>query len=145
MTTIKNLTTGETITREFTEAQLSECKRDGFTVIQNFEVIEDNGGGLHLFVLDADGKVTWGGANYEYCGDALKEAVDLLMGGATPESEGWEANFESLFGVTAQDAYDEFTEEGRRNGGWELIADQFGIYPDRMGYNAMEAFGIEIE
>jgi hypothetical protein len=56
----------------------------------NYEVVVDDGGGIHLYIFDGDGNVTHAGAHFEYCQGALALALDAL-------DSGERIDFEDLF------------------------------------------------
>lgn len=81
------------------------------------EVIEDNGGGIYLFVFDDDGQVARGIGNLEYAQPGDLDNLD--------DAAGWEGGLDD-----PQAAYKSITSY---QFGWQVIADQNGVYPERMG------------
>lgn len=70
------------------------------------ELYEDNGGGLHLFLLDEGGSVLYG--EYERDAYYMAQTWVAIMQGSDPFEEGWgadsernwQADYDSLHGVT---------------------------------------------
>lgn len=102
-----------------------------------YEVIEDNAGQLYLFVFQG-GKIVYAADGFEHAPGVLKESLEELNRTGTVED--WEpGNIEEPEAVyeTLQD----WIHEGM--GGAKMIADEQGVYPDRMGCAGMLEFGIE--
>ena len=102
----------------------------------SYQVIEDNGGGLHLAIFDGD-ECIWYASGYEFIPDNLREDIAALQEGADPLQDGWESDLPD--GYTPQQLYNEFTS---RKYGWQIIADETNIYPHRMGAAGRMAFGL---
>lgn len=102
----------------------------------SYEVIEDNGGGLHLVVFDGDSDVIFYASGYEHMPDNLRADIDALNNGADVSE--WDTNGMTL--EEMREAYDSLTAHEH---GWAVVADDESIYPERMGVAAMLAFGIE--
>ena len=111
--------------------------------MRKYEVIEDNGGGLHLAVYDENGEsVVYLHSGYEYITGQLTKDLVELKNGAEPEKE-WDGNCGGLdleFGEDPQALYDNITSYEY---GWEIVADNDGIYPNKMGGAACLEFGID--
>lgn len=90
---------------------------------RHFEVIEDNSGGLQLFVYGDDGDVVYAASDFEYVPGNLAEAMKALWNGADPIADGWDIQYKD-----PQEFRNGFTEQSQRNGGWELVADKDGVY-----------------
>lgn len=97
---------------------------------KQFEVIEDNGGGLYLVVFNDNGNVIYLHSGYEYTAGALKTDISALD---TEDPEDWEGNEEN-----PQQSYDDMTDYEY---GWEVIADNNGCYYDKMGCAGHREFG----
>lgn len=97
-----------------------------------YQAIEDNGGGLMLAVFYGD-VITYMHDDYEYNVGQLSRDIENLKAGDNPLLD-WEGNVED-----PQAAYDNVTSYEY---GWEIVADQDGIYPDKMGRAAKIEFGI---
>ena len=96
----------------------------------HWQVIEDDGGGLHLAVFDG-GKVVYYSSGQEIHGTLLDDLAALRQG---DDTSGWEQQTDD-----PQAAYDELTSY---ESGWTVIADQDGVYVDRMGAAGLKALGI---
>ena len=97
----------------------------------DWQVIEDNGGGLHLAVFRNEECIYYA-SGYEVTG-TLMDDIKALKAGATTED--WEQQVDD-----AQTAYDELTSSEY---GWALVADEDGVDKGRMGEAARQAFGIK--
>lgn len=113
--------------------------------MRKYEVIEDNGGGLHLAVYDESGEsVVYLHSGYEYITGQLTKDLVELKNGAEPEKE-WDGNCGGLdfeFGEDPQALYDNITSYEY---GWEIVANNDGIYPNKMGGAACLEFEIDRE
>lgn len=102
-----------------------------------FQVIEDNGGGLHLFLLRGR-RVIHATANYEFYAGALMADIDALVAG--------DENFEESNVDDPQAAYDYLI--GSEYGA-EIIAEggkgRLKLHKSRMGRAAQSEFGISDE
>ena len=96
-----------------------------------WQVIEDNGGGLHLAVFEG-GRVIFYGHGYEHNEDGLRADLKALQNGEDPRIDAWEMPVDD-----PQAAYDDLTS---REHGWQVVADQDGVYHDRMGAAARRVF-----
>jgi hypothetical protein len=103
----------------------------------SYQVIEDNGGGLHLAVFNGD-ECIWYASGYEYIPDNLREDIAALQDGVDPLQDRWESYLPD--GYTAQRLYDELTSYEY---GWQIIADDAGVYPERMGAAGRTVFGLD--
>lgn len=110
----------------------------GSTMVK-FGYYEDNGGGLHLYVF-ADVNVIAGYTNLEYAGTGEWDNVKAgMMTDPLKEIGGWVSDSRL---ENPQEHYDELTSY---DFGWQLVASEKGLYPDRMGAAARKYFGIESE
>jgi len=107
----------------------------------SYQVIEDNGGGVHLAVFNGDTCI-WCASGYEFTPDNLREDIAALQDGTDPVQDDWESNLPD--GYTPQRLYDELTsyKYGCEHG-WEIIADETSIYPHRMGVAGRMVFGLD--
>ena len=97
-----------------------------------YQVLEDNGGGLHLAILDGPDCV-WFASGFEHDPANLRACIaDLQLDGNIEDWEGGEDDPQAL--------YDDITSYEY---GWEIIADSNGLYPERMGAAARKAFQVE--
>ena len=99
--------------------------------MKKYEVIEDNAGGLTLAVFDEAGKVEYLHTGYEYVKGQLTEDLETLKNEDYPV-EYWDGNVEN-----PQEAYDYLTSYKH---GWKVVADNNGIYPEKMGAAASAEF-----
>lgn len=104
--------------------------------MKRFFVIEDNGGGLTLVVFGNDGNVEYLHSGYEY-GTTGRLVCDLKALKQSGSTEDWDGNAED-----PQAEYDDMTSYPC---GWEVVADNYGIYPDVMGRAAAAEFGVVID
>ena len=101
-----------------------------------YQVIEDNAGGLHLAVFGGD-ECIWYASGLERLRVAdLQKMLQALRDGVNPVDDGWESDLPE--GYTPQLLYDELT---GREYGWQIIADDAGVYPERMGAVGRYVFG----
>jgi hypothetical protein len=99
-----------------------------------YQYIEDNGGGLYLFVFDGGGALVAGIGNLEYAGAGEgAEVQDALRADAVAAVRTWEGQLED-----PRPVYDAFCADWTA----KIVADERGVYPDRMGRAAMIYFGI---
>jgi hypothetical protein len=105
--------------------------------MRKYEVIEDNGGGLTLVVFNNNGIVDYLHSGYEYgTSGRLMDDIQALKNGDNPATD-WDGNEDN-----PQAVYDNIVSFEY---GWEIVADNDGIYPDKMGCAACLEFGIEME
>jgi hypothetical protein len=92
-----------------------------------YQVIEDNGGGLHLFIFRGDRPIAYVGG-YEARPEGLIEDLGALDAGTN--IKGWELDLT----IDPCEQRDSIT---RYEYGWEIVATGGGgkrtLYPDRMG------------
>lgn len=103
--------------------------------MNTLEVIEDNGGGLALFVKEDD-KVIYGHHGYEACGKALLDDIEAYIN--NPDTSDWEGNMDDP--QAAYDSYKDRDEYGQYVGphGWQVVyryetSGTSIVYHDRMG------------
>lgn len=96
-----------------------------------WKVIEDNAGGLYLVVLEG-GRAIYFRPGYEHIPGDLCDDLLALQAGEHPIRDGWEKPADV---DDPHAAYDELM-----SGPAEVVADQDGIYYDRMGAAAQSAF-----
>ncbi len=100
----------------------------------NYEFVEDNSGGLFLFVLDDEGNVIDGIENLEYCEDEWINVKDGLAENAKDEVEMWEGHIDN-----PQELYDSiFSHEF----GWSIVCQNGTLFIDQMGRAAQDYFGV---
>jgi hypothetical protein len=99
-----------------------------------YQYIEDNGGGIFLFVFNEAGALVAGIGNLEYAGAGEgAEVQDALRADALEAVHTWEGRLED-----PRPVYDAFCADSTS----EVVADERGVYPDRMGRAALRYFGI---
>jgi len=100
-----------------------------------YKVIEDNGGGLSLFVLRGS-RVIWSHSGYEYSRGQLTTDLDALDAGT--DVTRWDGGDDN-----PQGAYDSLT---GYEYGWQVVATGGGgkrkVYPHHMGAAAQLEFGV---
>ena len=103
-----------------------------------YQYIEDNGGGLYLFVFDANEQVVDGIGNLEYAQPGEWTSVrDELNANPLDAISTWDGHISN-----AADVYEEFRND---DFGSKVVADQDGIRPASMGNAAQIYFGITAE
>jgi len=108
-----------------------------------YEVVEDNGGGLTLFVYNENKEVIYAHTGYEY----LLPSADLRIDIAAIENGDDPTSWDGCWGDNSDEAGTpvdfraSFDDESKCNGGWRLIADSYGVYYDRMGSAGKSVFG----
>jgi hypothetical protein len=104
-----------------------------------YQVIEDNGGGLHLYIFDRN-KCIYAHSGYEYSPGQLSQDISALMEGEDPRQ--WEGGEEN-----PEEEYLSWVDGNPY--GWQTIArgNENGIsyYPHRMGRAAQLEFKIKNE
>ncbi|MBF0131036.1 MAG: hypothetical protein HQL75_00405 [Magnetococcales bacterium] len=99
------------------------------TKMQNFSIIEDNGGTIHIIIHEPnDDSCTTCIMAFAGEWNILAEAVKDLFNGEDPSD--WENAVEN-----PQEHWDYYTVESLQNGGWKYIADSKG------GWFGSETFG----
>lgn len=112
--------------------------------MKKFEVIEDNGGGLTLAVFNTEGEVDYIHSGYEYTQGQLQNDLEALKNGDNP-AEDWDGNCGGLeweYGSDPQSIYDNITSYECE---WQVVADNEGIYPEKMGSAGHVEFNILME
>lgn len=100
-----------------------------------YQAIEDNGGGLHLAVFDADDNCIYFHSRYEYAVGELSACIEALWRGEHPLDDGWDGNADDPRAL-----YDELTAYAY---GWAIVADEVGLYPLEMGAAAKREFDVD--
>jgi len=104
-----------------------------------YEYYEDNGGGLHLFVLE-NGKVVDGITNLEYAGKGeWNDVKDDLNENAVSAVRTWEGHMKD----NDIDAAEMYAEVQASQYGYDLVCDNGKLNVDRMGAAAHIYFGVE--
>ena len=105
-------------------------------IVMNYEVIEDNGGGLHLYVFEED-MCVWAHIGYEFCPGGLSIDIERLEYGDDPRRE-WEGGM--------SDPHDVYRQTTSCDYGWSVVVEggsgqERVRYPERMGRAAQIEFG----
>jgi hypothetical protein len=101
-----------------------------------FKAIEDNAGGLHLFVFESD-RCIYAAHGFEEGLGGLTDAIKSIADGSDPTND-WDGGDEN---PEASWAEHEAREE-RWPHGYKTVADEDGQYPDVMGRAARREFGL---
>ena len=109
--------------------------------MKKYMVIEDNGGGLTLVVFAADGEtIEYIHSGYEYNPGQLSADLRLLKEGSDP-ARYWDGNdLDSVDGMENPTDLESWFPWSQKGQGWEVVADNDGIYPDDMGGAASREF-----
>lgn len=117
--------------------------------MKKFEVIQDNGGGIHLAVLNDEGVCEYFHANYDAMLWKLLEDIEAIRNGDDPAKE-WDGNCASCPGILigacgaewelGDDPDAIYGEYNFQEGTAHIVVDQDGIYPDRMNDDVKDAF-----
>jgi hypothetical protein len=106
----------------------------------DYRVIEDNGGGLHLFVFDDQDRVIFAHSGYEYNPGQLSQDLDALDTG--DDTSDWDGNSDD-----PQGEWDALGVYEPEHIGVEIVAagtnGRRKLYPHRMGTAAQIEFDIE--
>lgn len=100
-----------------------------------YEVIEDNAGGLYLAVFNK-GNVIYMHTEYEFNPGQLSEDIKALKRGDNPIID-WEGNVEN-----PQKLYEEITSNVNT---YKIVRDNNGVYPNNMGAAARLEFGVNLK
>lgn len=102
--------------------------------MRKYQVIEDNGGGLTLVVFGSVDKVEYIHSGYECSKGQLTDDLQGLSNGDNPLTD-WDGNEGD-----PQSSYDDFFSHVY---GWKIVADNDGVYPEKMGAAARREFNIK--
>lgn len=105
--------------------------------MKEFEVYENNGGGLILVVYNDQLKVEYIHSGYEFSPGQLLKDIENIKAGDDPATQ-WEGNELEEFDKNTIKAIEAF--ESQEWG--TLIANKFGPYPFLMGAAGKKEFGI---
>ena len=108
--------------------------------MKNYKVIEDNGGGLTLVVFAEDGEtIEYIHSGYEYNPGQLSEDLEALKNGDDPAKD-WDGNDLNNAEMEAPEDLESWFPWNQKGQGWEVVADNDGIYPEDMGGSASQEF-----
>lgn len=94
-----------------------------------YRVVEDNAGGMYLFLFGNNNEVMLAFENIEFVEPGDLDNIVLS------EIEGWDSQLENPQKVYGDLLSNRF--------GWSIVADQDGVYADNMGRAAQRVYGIE--
>lgn len=104
-----------------------------------YQVIEDNGGGLHLYVFSGQ-KCVWAHTGYEYSPGNLGKDLSVLEDGFDPRKD-WEGG--------ADDPQGTYENTTSYKYGWEVVAEggkgRRKLHKAKMGRAAQIEFGVSDE
>lgn len=112
--------------------------------MKEYMVIEDNGGGLTLVVFAQDGEtIEYIHSGYEYTHQGhLLEDLEALKKGDDPARD-WDRNeLNSIDGMEDPQDLESWFPQAQEGMGWNVIADNDGIYPVAMGCAGRKEFEI---
>lgn len=108
--------------------------------MKKFNVIEDNGGGLTLVTFVENGNIDYLHTGYEYCPGQLQDDLKELERNVPIKF--WDGNnLHTLDTENPEDMESWFPWE-EKGIGWDIVADNAGIYPEVMGTAALIEFNI---
>lgn len=123
-------------------AQFVSKQKENQAMKYAYEYIEDNGGGLYLFVFNRNGRVIDGIQNLEYAGlGEWHNVKDALNKDAKKEISRWDGHMED-HSTDPQAFYNEIYSSDY---GYTTVCKNGTPYPDAMGRAAARYFGIESE
>lgn len=108
--------------------------------MKKYQVIEDNGGGLTLIVYGENGEIEYIHTGYEYYPGQLLNDLEALKDGDDPARD-WDGNDLYTTGMEHPEELESWFPWEQKGIGWEVVADNDGVYPEEMG----EAASIEFE
>lgn len=108
-------------------------------IIKSIQIIEDNGGGLHMACFDADDQVINYFSGFENSEPGTMEAE--VMAAMTEGVSGWDGD--------AEDCVAEYDQTTGYQYGWKVVAEhgdnRFVVYSEKMGNAAQRWSGIDYE
>lgn len=117
------------------------------SIAKNFYVVEDNGGGLTLVIYNKDEDIEYITNEFEYHKGNLIEALEKLSYGENHNN--WENNLlydsDITFTMENPEYLNNWFPDEQYKTGWNIIADNNGIYPEVMGTAGRLEFGIRME
>ncbi len=104
-----------------------------------YNVIEDNAGGLYLAIFNTNGECVHFSGQYQYSQGQLTAIISELMSGEIGSLD--ELNSILTNQLLPTEDYDDIA-RNIKPGAYVIVADNKGIYPDKMGFAAKIEFGI---
>lgn len=117
------------------------------SIAKKFNVIEDNAGGLTLVIFNNDNEIEYIETDFQYDPGSLVSVLEKLSYGddlSDSEENLLDNPFEVSFVQNPERLESWFPEEQYKTG-WNIIADNDGIYPEVMGTAGQIEFGIRRE
>jgi hypothetical protein len=112
----------------------------------SYKVFENNAGGLELVVWSDDGRCIYRHVGYEHTSTSRHDGVarDVLDLHTGSDVALWGGNEIDELGA---EVWGDYTDESRRSGGWQVVAEgdvggSARAYPDLMGASAQMAFAL---
>lgn len=97
---------------------------------QDYQVIEDNAGGLYLFIFNDDGECIYAHSGYQHCeGQIREDLIELESGGNASDWDGCEDNPQKYYNSIDTDGI-----------GFNVIVDNNQSYFDAMGLSGQSEF-----
>ena len=107
-----------------------------------FQVMEDNGGGLHLLIFNEDLEVIYMSTNFEYNKGELTKALVEIMGETPTQIKTIISHWESSYDENSWNIQEEYEKLTTDKIGCFTIVDNQGIYPALMGNSGCIEFKI---
>lgn len=117
------------------------------TITNKFNVIEDNAGGLTLVIFNNDNEIEYIETDFQYDPGSLVSVLEKLSYGddlSDSEENLLDNSFEVSF-VENPNRLESWFPEEQYKIGWNIIADNDGIYHEVMGTAGQIEFGIRRE
>ena len=116
------------------------------SVIKNiklpFQVMEDNGGGLHLLIFNEDLEPIYMSTNFEYNRGELTKALIEIMGETPSQIKTIISSWETSYDLNSWDIMEEYEKLTQDKIGVFTIVDNLGIYPALMGNSGCIEFRV---
>ena len=107
-----------------------------------FQVMEDNGGGLHLLIFNEDLEPIYMSTNFEYNKGELTKALVEIMGETPSQIKTIISSWETSYDLNSWDIQEEYEKLTTDKIGVFTIVDNQGIYPALMGNSGCIEFRV---
>ena len=107
-----------------------------------FQVMEDNGGGLHLLIFNEDLEVIYMSSNFEINKGELTKALVEIMGETPTQIKTTISHWESSYDENSWDIQEEYERLTQDKIGIFTIVDNQGAYPALMGNSGCIEFRV---
>lgn len=107
-----------------------------------FQVMEDNGGGLHLLIFNEDLEVIYMSSNFEINKGELTKALVEIMGETPTQIKTIISSWETSYDENSWDIMEEYEKLTQDKIGCFIIADNQNIYPALMGNSGCIEFRV---